>query len=140
MRSRLVAIGLALVGLLSAAVAALAVWRRVGRDAADPPTAPVRAPAVTASSATDAPSPTPMRPDRAVVGAPPEPPSASVPPELEPHPTGAFAALGRFDYRFRRVLPLVGLAVMIGLQVWASQAGCTCWKSALRNTSAQCNA
>ena len=34
-----------------------------------------------------------------------------------------FAALGRFDYRFRRVLPLLALAVVIGLNVWASLGG-----------------
>jgi uncharacterized membrane protein YdfJ with MMPL/SSD domain len=108
MRSRLVAIGLALVGLLSAAVAALAVWRRVGRDAADPPTDPVLSAAGFASASREL---------------PPPPAARRAPVELEPHPTGAFAALGRFDYRYRRVLPLLGLAVMIGLQVWASQAG-----------------
>jgi RND superfamily putative drug exporter len=34
-----------------------------------------------------------------------------------------FGALGRFDYRFRRWIPPVGLALVIGLSVWASQAG-----------------
>jgi len=34
-----------------------------------------------------------------------------------------FAALGRFDYRFRRVLPVLALAVVIGLNVWASLGG-----------------
>ncbi len=34
-----------------------------------------------------------------------------------------FAALGRFDYRFRRWIPPIGLAVVIGLTVWVSQAG-----------------
>jgi RND superfamily putative drug exporter len=33
-----------------------------------------------------------------------------------------FAALGRFSYRFRRWLPPIGLALVIGLVVWASQA------------------
>ena len=36
-----------------------------------------------------------------------------------------FAALGRFDYRFRRWLPLVALALVIGLNVWAAAAGGT---------------
>ena len=45
------------------------------------------------------------------------------PPDLEPHPTGVFAALGRFDYRYRRVLPIVGLALMIGLGAWSAVAG-----------------
>ena len=44
------------------------------------------------------------------------------PPDLEPHPTGIFAALGRFDYRYRRVLPVIGLALMIGLFAWSSVA------------------
>ncbi|HEX2765029.1 MAG TPA: MMPL family transporter [Candidatus Limnocylindria bacterium] len=47
------------------------------------------------------------------------------PADLEPHPTGIFAAIGRFDYRFRRVLPVVGLALMVGLNLWAMQAGGT---------------
>jgi RND superfamily putative drug exporter len=34
-----------------------------------------------------------------------------------------FGALGRFDYRFRRWIPPVGLVLVIGLSVWASQAG-----------------
>jgi uncharacterized membrane protein YdfJ with MMPL/SSD domain len=43
----------------------------------------------------------------------------------ELHPTGIFAAVGRFDYRFRRILPIVGLALMIGVNVWASTSGGT---------------
>src|SRR5437762_2663581 len=42
---------------------------------------------------------------------------------LEPHPTGVFAAIGRFDYRFRRVLPVLGLALVIGLNIWAARGG-----------------
>jgi RND superfamily putative drug exporter len=34
-----------------------------------------------------------------------------------------FAALGRFDYRFRRVLPVIGLALVIGLNAWAAVGG-----------------
>ncbi len=34
-----------------------------------------------------------------------------------------FAALGRFSYRFRRWIPPIGLAVVIGLSIWVSQAG-----------------
>jgi uncharacterized membrane protein YdfJ with MMPL/SSD domain len=55
-----------------------------------------------------------------------EPDNAAHPasgPVREPHPTGVFAAVGRFDYRYRRSLPAVGLAVVIGLNVWASAAG-----------------
>ncbi len=44
-------------------------------------------------------------------------------PVLEPHPRGVFAALGRFDYRFRRVLPILGLAIVIGLNLWANVDG-----------------
>jgi len=36
---------------------------------------------------------------------------------------GIFAALGRGTYRARRWLPLVGLAVVIGLNVWSATAG-----------------
>ena len=34
-----------------------------------------------------------------------------------------FAALGRFDYRFRRWIPPIGLAIVIGLTIWSNQAG-----------------
>ncbi|HEX6475531.1 MAG TPA: MMPL family transporter [Candidatus Limnocylindria bacterium] len=55
------------------------------------------------------------------------PPTASPSPDLvlEPHPTGMFAALGRFDYRFRKILPILGLALVIGLNVWANVSGGT---------------
>ena len=43
----------------------------------------------------------------------------------ELHPTGMFAALGRFNYRFRRWLPAVGLAVVVGVNIWASVGGGT---------------
>ena len=43
----------------------------------------------------------------------------------EPHPSGIFAAVGRFDYRFRRWLPLIGLAMVIGTNVWAASSGGT---------------
>jgi uncharacterized membrane protein YdfJ with MMPL/SSD domain len=46
-------------------------------------------------------------------------------PVLDPHPTGIFAALGRFDYRFRRILPIVGLAAVVGINVWAAVGGGT---------------
>ena len=32
-----------------------------------------------------------------------------------------FAAIGRFDYRFRRILPVLGLALVIGLNIWAAR-------------------
>ena len=43
----------------------------------------------------------------------------------ELHPTGLFAAVGRFDYRFRRWLPIVGLAIVIGTNAWAATSGGT---------------
>jgi RND superfamily putative drug exporter len=43
----------------------------------------------------------------------------------ELHPTGIFAAVGRFDYRFRRWLPIVGLAIVIGFNAWAAVSGGT---------------
>jgi RND superfamily putative drug exporter len=43
----------------------------------------------------------------------------------ELHPTGIFAAVGRFDYRFRRWLPIIGLVVMIGTNVLAATSGGT---------------
>jgi uncharacterized membrane protein YdfJ with MMPL/SSD domain len=46
-------------------------------------------------------------------------------PVLEPHPSGIFAAIGRFDYRFRRIIPIVGLVAMIGVNVWANVGGGT---------------
>jgi uncharacterized membrane protein YdfJ with MMPL/SSD domain len=98
MRTRLLAVGLAIIGLLSAGVAAAAVWRRMGREASELQHEPIRPPAIVTTR-------------------------RQLPPDLEPHPTGIFAALGRFDYRFRRVLPIIGLAAVIGLNIWASQAG-----------------
>ena len=41
----------------------------------------------------------------------------------EPHPRGVFAAVGRFDYRFRRWIPIVGLALVIGVNVWSRVDG-----------------
>ncbi|MGZ6214185.1 MAG: MMPL family transporter, partial [Candidatus Limnocylindria bacterium] len=43
----------------------------------------------------------------------------------ELHPTGIFAAVGRFDYRFRRWLPILGLAIVIGTNIWAATSGGT---------------
>ena len=104
MRSRIPAAALAAI-VVTALAAAIAFWRRAEARPNHP--APATALAPPPPSATTVP----------VSGAP------TRPPDLEPHPTGAFAALGRFDYRFRRVLPVVGLALMIGLQVWSIQAG-----------------
>jgi RND superfamily putative drug exporter len=43
----------------------------------------------------------------------------------ELHPTGIFAAVGRFDYRFRRWLPIIGLLIVIGFNAWAAISGGT---------------
>ena len=67
-------------------------------------------------------------------GSEPRPASAPPPPEhpviVERQPTddriahnGIFAALGRATYRWRRWLPLMGLAIVIGLNAWAALAG-----------------
>jgi RND superfamily putative drug exporter len=65
---------------------------------------------------------------------PPPPPVALPPPEapivVQPAPVddriahnGIFAALGRATYRWRRVLPVIGLAIVIGLNAWAAMGG-----------------
>jgi uncharacterized membrane protein YdfJ with MMPL/SSD domain len=51
------------------------------------------------------------------------PPDRTSVPILEPHPRGIFAAIGRFDYRFRRLLPVLGLVLVVGVNVWGSVAG-----------------
>jgi RND superfamily putative drug exporter len=95
MRNRLLAAGLAAAGVLTALLAGVIVRRRNG-DRIPPPALPV-----------DVPVPSgPRRPN-----------------DLELHPTGMFAALGRFDYRFRRVIPVVGALVAGGLIAWGAVAG-----------------
>ncbi len=42
---------------------------------------------------------------------------------LEPHPRGIFAAIGRFDYRFRLLLPILGVALLVGVNVWSRVDG-----------------
>jgi uncharacterized membrane protein YdfJ with MMPL/SSD domain len=59
---------------------------------------------------------------------PPEPDAAETTPPPPPRDdrvahNGIFAALGRTTYRHRRWLPLVGVALVIGLNVWAAAAG-----------------
>ncbi len=61
----------------------------------------------------------------------PESPPALPPAAAPPQPSvddriahnGIFAALGRATYRWRRWLPFVGLATVIGLTAWSSVAG-----------------
>jgi uncharacterized membrane protein YdfJ with MMPL/SSD domain len=73
--------------------------------------------------ATSAPPPAAPQPATPPPLPPPANPAGPRAPLREPHPTGMFAALGRFDYRFRRWLPLIGLALVIGLNVWAAVGG-----------------
>jgi trehalose monomycolate/heme transporter len=114
MRKRLIAIA---AGILGLGVPLMVAWLR-RREAPEPAAAsqPTLASAGLGAVPADATSP-----------APPEPPSRPRSPGdqhvLEPHPTGVFAAIGRFDYRFRRWLPVIGLALVIGLNVWSSAAG-----------------
>jgi len=98
MRNRLVAAGLAAAGILTAIAATIAVRRGRADDRIPPPALPAAT----------------------IGGAGPQRPV-----DLEPHPTGIFAALGRFDYRFRRVIPILGLALVIGLVAWSAVAGGT---------------
>ncbi len=104
MRKRLIAVAAAVLGL---GVPIVLAWlnRQEGGAPLDPPAAPVL-------RVTERPGPTARR-------MPPGGPQHV----LEPHPTGVFAAIGRFDYRFRRWLPIIGLALVIGLNVWASVGG-----------------
>ena len=54
----------------------------------------------------------------------PREPEPRTDPPLGSHAhNGAFAALGRWTYRSRRWLPIVGLATVIGLNVWAFTSG-----------------
>ncbi len=54
--------------------------------------------------------------------APVEPPTPPPPDDRVAH-NGIFAALGRATYRHRRWLPIAGLALVIGVIVWAATAG-----------------
>ena len=99
MRNRLMAVGLATAAVLTAIAATIAVRRGRNGDRIPPPALPT-----TTSGGGDG----PRRPG-----------------DLEPHPTGIFAAVGRFDYRFRRVIPVVGLVVAAGLVAWGVIGGGT---------------
>ena len=108
MRKRLIAAAAAVLGL---GVPLILAWlnRQDGGVPLDPPAAPVLA--------------VPERPGPSVRRPPASPPPGRPDHVLEPHPTGVFAAIGRFDYRFRRWLPVIGLVLVIGLNAWASMAG-----------------
>jgi uncharacterized membrane protein YdfJ with MMPL/SSD domain len=112
MRRRLPAMLLAIIGLGVPVLVAL-MTRRSDDDGAPPSSRPT-APASTALLST------PQAPLGPPAGAPPS--ARGDRPILEPHPTGVFAAIGRFDYRFRRVLPVLGLALVIGLNIWAARS------------------
>ncbi len=104
MRRRLSATILAIVGLGVPVLVAF-MTRRTDDDGIVPAGAPRMA--------------EPLSGSQARAGAP----AVSSGPVLEPHPTGLFAAIGRFDYRYRRILPVLGLALVIGLNVWAVAGG-----------------
>ncbi len=116
MRKRLAAIGLGVIGL---GVPLLVAWfarrDRHPDGVTDPAPGPAPASLVVADPPMSSGAATRPRPGRVRMA-----PNGHV---LEPHPTGLFAAIGRFDYRFRKVLPVVGLALVIGLNVWAANAG-----------------
>ncbi len=116
MRSKLLAAGLALTGIVTAVVAALAIRQRTGAGAG-------LALSATSGDLADASLPAPAeRPAPTTAGGPPTRPPPS---DLEPHPEGMFAALGRFDYRFRKVIPVIGLLLVVGVVAWSSVAGGT---------------
>src|SRR5438876_7215378 len=110
MRRRLSATILAIVGLGVPVLVAL-LTRRTDDDR----TAPTKGP-------TTEPLSGPLAAAGALIASGP-PSGDSLRPILEPHPTGLFAAIGRFDYRYRRLLPMLGLGLVIGLNVWAGVGG-----------------
>ena len=67
----------------------------------------------------DPPPGVPEPPGRPPPGRPADPP----PPDDRIAHNGIFAALGRATYRHRRWLPIAGVALVIGLNVWAATAG-----------------
>ncbi|MGH2356998.1 MAG: MMPL family transporter, partial [Candidatus Limnocylindria bacterium] len=113
---RLAALGLVVAGL---GVPLLLAWRaRRANGVARPATKPAPNPGTVPQPAVMRQAP--VAPQRALG---PDRQPGQQGPMRELHPTGVLAAIGRFDYRFRRVLPVVGLAAVIGLNVWASVAG-----------------
>ena len=95
-----------ILGAILAGVAAVFLAIRGIREPLDPPPGfpepPIPEPEVAAAAET-----------------PPPPP----PPDDRIGHNGIFAALGRATYRHRRWLPVAGLALVIGLNVWAATAG-----------------
>ena len=89
-----------ILGAILAGVAALLIAIRGTREQLEPP---------------------PGFPEPAVPARPPAPVEPSVDDRIAHN--GIFAALGRATYRHRRWLPIAGLALVIGLNVWAATAG-----------------
>jgi uncharacterized membrane protein YdfJ with MMPL/SSD domain len=122
MRRRLVAIGLGVLGLgIPFIVAWLARRDDLAAHRAAEPAGEGGAPTAAGSPMIGAPGP--ALPDPAAPTAPP--PVGMNGHVLEPHPKGVFAAVGRFDYRFRRFLPILGLAILLGANLWAAADGGT---------------
>ncbi|HET6381471.1 MAG TPA: MMPL family transporter [candidate division Zixibacteria bacterium] len=105
MRRRIVNIALVILGL---GVPLVVAWLTRPRPADTP--ASVRPAPAQPENRPPNPAPTPSRPPAEA-------------PVREPHPTGLFAAVGRVAYRLRKPLPVAGLALAIGLNVWALNAG-----------------
>src|SRR5688572_22745309 len=61
-------------------------------------------------------------PEAPVTPPPADPPTPPPPDDRVAH-NGIFAALGRATYRHRRWLPIAGVALVVGLNVWAATAG-----------------
>jgi trehalose monomycolate/heme transporter len=115
MRKRLSGLTLALIGLGVPAIVALLT------RSSEPASGGSGILALATPPGADVAGPTGARPESLPLSTSPAvPPSA---PLLEPQPQGLFAAIGRFDYRFRRVLPVLGLALVIGVNVWAGVSG-----------------
>ncbi len=66
--------------------------------------------------------PPPGMPEAPVTPPPADPPTPPPPDDRVAH-NGIFAALGRATYRHRRWLPIAGVALVVGLNVWAATAG-----------------
>jgi uncharacterized membrane protein YdfJ with MMPL/SSD domain len=90
-----------IIGAIVAAAAAVFLAIRGSREPLDPP-----------PGLPDPPSPPAT-----------ERPATPPPPDDRVAHNGIFAALGRFTYRHRRWLPIAGVALVIGLNVWAATAG-----------------
>ena len=111
LRRRLTAL---LLGLLGLGVPFLVAWlaRRARADASQPPGSHAQPGPSVGFSGLGGP-----------VGVPGASGGSGASAMIEPHPTGLFAAIGRFDYRFRRILPVLGLVIVVGVNAWAQLDG-----------------